>query len=61
MKPPSPERRKAPAASALDLIGTTPLVRISRLAAHLNPEVRVFAKLERGNPGGSIKDRAASA
>ena len=59
MKPPSPERRKAPAASALDLIGTTPLVRISRLAAHLNPEVRVFAKLERGNPGGSIKDRAA--
>jgi len=59
MKPPSPERRKAPAASALDLIGTTPLVRISRLAAHLNPEVRIFAKLERGNPGGSIKDRAA--
>jgi S-sulfo-L-cysteine synthase (O-acetyl-L-serine-dependent) len=59
MKPPSPERRKAPAASALDLIGNTPLVRISKLAAHLNPEVRIFAKLERGNPGGSIKDRAA--
>jgi len=59
MKPPSPERRKAPAASALDLIGTTPLVRISKLTAHLNPEVRIFAKLERGNPGGSIKDRAA--
>ena len=59
MKPSSPERRKAPAASALDLIGNTPLVRISKLAAHLNPEVRVFAKLERGNPGGSIKDRAA--
>ena len=59
MKPSSPERRKAPAASALDLIGNTPLVRIRKLAAHLNPEVRVFAKLERGNPGGSIKDRAA--
>ena len=59
MKPPSPERRKAPAASALDLIGNTPLVRISKLAARLNPEVRVFAKLERGNPGGSVKDRAA--
>ena len=59
MKPSSPERHKAPAASALDLIGNTPLVRISKLAAHLNPEVRVFAKLERGNPGGSIKDRAA--
>ena len=59
MKPSSPERRKAPAASALDLIGNTPLVRISKLAARLNPEVRVFAKLERGNPGGSVKDRAA--
>jgi S-sulfo-L-cysteine synthase (O-acetyl-L-serine-dependent) len=59
MKLSSPERRKAPAASALDLIGNTPLVRIRKLAAHLNPEVRVFAKLERGNPGGSIKDRAA--
>src|SRR5512147_2720422 len=59
MKPSSPERRKAPAASALDLIGNTPLVRISKLAAHLNPEVRVLAKLERGNPGGSVKDRPA--
>jgi len=59
MKPSSPEGRKAPAASALDLIGNTPLVRISKLAARLNPEVRVFAKLERGNPGGSVKDRAA--
>lgn len=59
MKPSSSERRKAPASSALDLIGNTPLVRISKLAARLNPEVRVFAKLERGNPGGSIKDRAA--
>jgi cysteine synthase B len=59
MKPSSPEGRAAPAESALDLIGNTPLVRIRKLAAHLNPEVRVFAKLERGNPGGSIKDRAA--
>jgi S-sulfo-L-cysteine synthase (O-acetyl-L-serine-dependent) len=59
MKPSLPERRKAPVTSALDLIGNTPLVRISKLATHLNREVRVFTKLERGNPGGSIKDRAA--
>jgi len=59
MKPSLPETRTAPAASALDLIGNTPLVRIRKLAARLNPQVQVFAKLERGNPGGSIKDRAA--
>jgi len=59
MKPSSSERRKTPSASALDLIGNTPLVRISKLAAHLKPAVRVLAKLERGNPGGSIKDRPA--
>src|SRR5512143_145251 len=47
------------ASSALDLIGATPLVRISRITAALPPKVRVFAKLERGNPGGSVKDRAA--
>jgi len=58
MKPSSPERRKTPA-SVLDLIGNTPLVRIRKLAAHLNPNVHVYAKLERGNPGGSVKDRAA--
>ena len=45
--------------SALDLIGSTPLVKLTKLAAHLNPKVRVYAKLERGNPGGSVKDRPA--
>ncbi len=49
----------APASSALELIGNTPLVRIAKIAAHLNPAVRVYAKLERSNPGGSVKDRAA--
>lgn len=43
----------------LDLIGGTPLVRITRITAGLNPKVGIFAKLERGNPGGSVKDRAA--
>jgi cysteine synthase B len=49
-----------PAASALGLIGATPLVRITKITAHLGPRVRIHAKLERGNPGGSVKDRAAS-
>ncbi len=57
---PLPGKETAPAAgSALDLIGGTPLVRITKLAASVGPRVRVYAKLERGNPGGSVKDRAA--
>ncbi len=41
--------------SVLDLIGETPVVRLSRLA----PDVRtpIVAKVEYMNPGGSIKDR----
>ncbi|HLY81951.1 MAG TPA: cystathionine beta-synthase [Acidimicrobiales bacterium] len=45
--------------SILDTIGDTPLVRLSRLAAGLRPQV--LAKLESFNPGGSIKDRVALA
>ncbi len=43
--------------SILDSIGNTPLVEIKKI----NPfkGVRIFAKLEYLNPGGSIKDRAA--
>ena len=41
----------------LDHIGHTPLVEIRRL--NPNPRVRVLAKLEYLNPGGSIKDRPA--
>lgn len=59
MQQPSGHDRTAPAASALDLIGGTPLVRIARITAGLSPRVTVYAKLERGNPGGSVKDRAA--
>jgi [CysO sulfur-carrier protein]-thiocarboxylate-dependent cysteine synthase len=43
--------------SVLDLIGDTPIVDISALSP--NPEVRILAKLEGQNPGGSIKDRIA--
>src|SRR6202050_4627501 len=50
----------ARAQSVLDLIGNTPLLEITRLTAGLiEPDVRIFAKLEGFNPGGSVKDRAA--
>ena len=43
--------------NALDLIGDTPLVEVSDLSP--NPGVRILAKLEGQNPGGSVKDRIA--
>lgn len=44
-------------AGILDLIGNTPLAELSKL--NPNPNVKIFAKLEGNNPGGSVKDRAA--
>jgi cysteine synthase len=41
----------------LDAVGNTPLVEIRRI--NPNPRVRVLAKMEYLNPGGSIKDRPA--
>jgi S-sulfo-L-cysteine synthase (O-acetyl-L-serine-dependent) len=43
----------------LDRIGNTPLVRLERVAAHL-PGIQILGKAEWVNPGGSVKDRAAS-
>jgi S-sulfo-L-cysteine synthase (O-acetyl-L-serine-dependent) len=43
--------------SLLDLIGRTPLLELPGLAPR--PGVRLFAKLEGQNPGGSVKDRPA--
>ena len=45
--------------SLLDLIGSTPLVELTRLSP--KPSVRILAKLEGQNPTGSIKDRVAKA
>jgi cysteine synthase B len=46
-----------PPSNVLDFIGRTPLVELR----HLSPKegVRIFAKLEGGNPTGSVKDRTA--
>ncbi|MBI5191684.1 MAG: cysteine synthase family protein [Nitrospirae bacterium] len=43
--------------SVLDSIGNTPLVEIANI--NPNQKVRIFAKLEGANPGGSVKDRPA--
>ena len=43
--------------SIINQIGNTPLVEITRL--NPNKNVRILAKLESANPGGSIKDRTA--
>merc|ERR1719387_3344284 len=45
--------------SALDLIGFTPMVRMSRLSKHLEVECDLVAKVEFFNAGGSVKDRIA--
>ncbi len=42
-----------------DRIGNTPLLRLERVAAHL-PGIQILGKAEWVNPGGSVKDRAAS-
>ena len=41
----------------IDCIGNTPLVEVKNI--NPNPEVKIYAKLEGNNPGGSVKDRAA--
>src|ERR1700729_2842817 len=43
----------------LERIGNTPLVRLEKLTAHL-PGIQIVGKAEWANPGGSVKDRAAS-
>lgn len=45
--------------SVVEAVGNTPLVRLEHVARDA-PSVEVYAKLELANPGGSVKDRAAS-
>src|SRR5690242_8684107 len=44
-------------ATILDTVGNTPLVELQRM--NPNPKVKIYAKLEGNNPGGSVKDRPA--
>ncbi|MFZ6028093.1 MAG: PLP-dependent cysteine synthase family protein [Chloroflexota bacterium] len=50
----------APASLTLEaVVGNTPLIQLRRVTAGLPASVRVFAKAEWFNPGGSVKDRPA--
>src|SRR5277367_4359276 len=50
---------RALGSTIIDRIGNTPLIRLDRLTEHL-PGVQIVGKAEWYNPGGSVKDRAAS-
>src|SRR2546426_6801207 len=47
--------------TALDLIGSTPAMRLNRLPQLEGVGAQVWAKLENLNPGGSVKDRICRA
>jgi cysteine synthase B len=52
------KRLGATGQSVLELIGNTPLLRLSRIGAEF-PDVEFYGKAEWCNPGGSVKDRPA--
>jgi cysteine synthase B len=56
---PSQPSHPAKVESILDLIGNTPLIEICNVTHGLPSDVRIYAKLEGMNPGGSVKDRPA--
>ena len=43
--------------SILQLVGNTPMVKVNHL--NPNPNLKLYVKLEKFNPGGSVKDRIA--
>ena len=53
----TPPRSRPVVSSLLDLVGSTPLVELSRISP--KSSVQIYAKLEGQNPTGSIKDRVA--
>ena len=55
--PPPAGPRRVP--SVLHLVGDTPLLDVTALTPGAAPGVKLFAKLEGFNPGGSVKDRPA--
>lgn len=51
--------KTSPASSEAISVGNTPLLEIKEISPALRRGVRLFAKAEWHNPGGSVKDRAA--
>jgi cysteine synthase B len=58
LAPRPPRHGRAPVESVARLVGLTPLVRLRRIGVEL-PGIRLYAKCEFANPGGSVKDRPA--
>ena len=54
------ESRMEPGTALLGAVGKTPLLELARIAADV-PGLRLLAKAEHLNPGGSVKDRPARA
>ena len=55
---PIPHLARTEAEPLLATIGSTPLLRLEKIAREF-PGIEIFAKAEYFNPGGSVKDRAA--
>ena len=45
--------------SVLELIGNTPLIRLHKIEEAYHLKAHLYAKVEKFNPGGSVKDRVA--
>ncbi len=45
--------------NVIECIGNTPLVKLNNIKKRFNLSFDIYAKLERSNPSGSVKDRAA--
>ena len=43
----------------LQTVGNTPLIKLNNLKKALNLKVNIYAKIEKFNPAGSVKDRVA--
>ncbi|MEX1248734.1 MAG: cysteine synthase family protein [Anaerolineales bacterium] len=52
--------RSSPGFGLMQAVGHTPLLPLERIGAGLPPAVRLLAKAEWLNPGGSVKDRPAA-
>jgi cysteine synthase B len=55
------ERNLVGGTSLLDQVGNTPLIPLQRIGDGLSDSVDIYVKTEWHNPGGSVKDRPASA
>lgn len=57
--PPRPAPLMLEGMALLEAVGNTPLLPLRRVTKELSPDVKVYAKAEWFNPGGSVKDRPA--